>query len=201
MNEAVKMFIVLTAICLLSAFALTSLNNGLAARIAQQEEFYVRGPAVMAVLEGAANDPVADAFTAEVQGQAWRIYPWIEGGECRAVALETVGKGGYGGDVNVMTGVDFSAGEITGVRVTKHGETPGVGTRAADPSYLRTYAGRAVVAGTVISLQPAGGQIESVSGATRTSTAIADGVNRAVQFVLEHKGEIPGWAREKRSGS
>jgi electron transport complex protein RnfG len=201
MNEIVKMFLVLTAICLLSAYALTALSNGLAERIVQQEEFFVRGPAVMEVFANAPNDPLADALSVEVEGQSWRLYPWIENGTCTAVAMETAGAGGYGGNVNVMTAVDFAKGEILGVRVTSHAETPGVGTRAAAPSYLRTYQGRAVAPGTVIALMPAGGQVESVSGATRTSTAVADGVNQAVQFVLENREKIPGWVREQRSGS
>ena len=62
MSEVVKMILVLTLICLLSAFALTSLRNGLAARIVSQEEFYVLGPAVNELLPDATNDPVVDAF-------------------------------------------------------------------------------------------------------------------------------------------
>jgi electron transport complex protein RnfG len=197
MNEVVKMIIVLTAICLASAFALTALNSGLEARIAQQQEFYVRGPAVQEIFPEAPNDPVGDAFTIEVDGRAWRLYPWIEGGECRAVALQTAGAGGYGGDVMVMTGIDFSVDEIVGARVTQHAETPGIGTRVADPAYMRVYRGVALGPGTVIALKSGGGEVEAVSGATRTSTAVADGVNRAVQFVLAHKDEIPGWAREQ----
>ncbi|MCK4414357.1 MAG: FMN-binding protein [Candidatus Eisenbacteria sp.] len=197
MNEMAKMIIVLTAICLASAFALTALNNGLEARIAQQEEFYVRGPAVHDIFPDAPNDPVADAFSVEVDGQSWRLYPWIENGECRAVALQAAGAGGYGGDVMVMTGIDFSAGRILGARVAQHGETPGIGTRVADPLYMRIYQGVPVRAGTVIALKSAGGEIEGVSGATRTSAAVANGVDRAVQFVLAHKDEIPGWVREQ----
>jgi electron transport complex protein RnfG len=200
MNEIIRMLVVLTAICLLSSYALTALNNGLSERIGQQEEFYVKGPAVMELFEGAPNDPLAEAFDAEVGGTTWRIYPWIVDGSCTAVALETVGKGGYGGDVKVMTAIDFAAGEVVGARITLHAETPGVGTRAADPNYLRTYAKRPLE-GTTFALQAAGGDIESVSGATRTSTAVVDAVGKAVQFVLTHRDAIPGWAAANRAGS
>ncbi len=198
MNEVIKMILVLTVICLVSALALTSLNDGLQARIAQQEEFYVRGPAVREVFADAPNDPVAQAFTVEVDGVAWRIYPWIENGECQAVALEVAGKGGYGGDVRVITGIDLSASRVLGARVTQHSETPGVGTRVAATTYMnKAYGGLAVGAGLTVALQSAGGEIEAVAGATRTSTAVADAVNRAVAFALAHRDEIPDWAREK----
>ncbi|MCK4305909.1 MAG: FMN-binding protein [Candidatus Eisenbacteria sp.] len=203
MSELVKMFVVLTAICLLSSFALTALNRGLAEQIASQEEFYVRGPAVLAVYGielDDPHDPLGHAFTAEVDGQPWRFYPWIENGTCTAVAMETVGQGGYSGNVSVMTAVDFTSGEINGVRVTGHSETPGVGTRVAEPSYLRSYSGLPIT-GTTFRLQTAGGDIAAVSGATYTSTAVVDGVSKAVQFILQHKDEIPKWAAENRSGS
>ncbi len=198
MNEVIKMILVLTVICLVSALALTALNDGLQARIAQQEEFYVRGPAVREVFVDAPNDPVAQAFTVELDGVAWRIYPWIENGECQAVALEVAGKGGYGGDVRVITGIDLSASRILGARVTQHSETPGVGTRVAATTYMnKAYGGLAVDVGLTVALQSAGGEIEAVAGATRTSTAVADAVNRAVAFALAHRDEIPDWAREK----
>jgi electron transport complex protein RnfG len=201
MSDIVKMIVVLTAICLLSAFALTALRNGLEARIVQQEEFYVLGPAVNELLPDATNDPVAQAFSAEVDGETWRMYPWLENGKCRAVAVRSTGKGGYGGDVQLLTAFDLQTSKILGVRVTAHQETPGVGSRAADPSYLRVYAGRGISPGTQIALKKNGGEIDAVSGATFTSTAVADGVNRATQFVLAHKDEISGWALAKQSAS
>lgn len=200
MNELVKMFLVLTLICIASAVALTALNQGLAEQIFLQEEVNLRGPAVQDIFPDAPNDPMADAFTKTIDGQDWRIYPVIENDQVTAVAMETVGTGGYGGNVSVMTGIAVDEGEIAGVRVTKHSETPGIGTRVADPSYLRTYAGRDIQ-GTDFTLQPAGGDVEAVSGATRTSTAVVRGVRQAAEFVREHQEEIAGWAAEARSGS
>ncbi len=200
MNELTKMFLVLTAICLVSALGLTALNEGLAEQIFLQEEVNLRGPAVHDIFADAANDPVADAFTQEIDGQAWRLYPLVEDGVVKAVALETAGAGGYGGNVSVITGVDLASASIVGVRVTKHSETPGIGTRVADPGYLRTYAGRPVD-GTTFALSPAGGDIEAVSGATRTSTAVVAGVRGAAEFVKQHKDELSEWAAAARSGS
>lgn len=200
MNELSKMFLVLTVICLVSAFGLTALNEGLAEQIFLQEELNLRGPAVHDIFAGAANDPVADAFTHEIDGQSWRLYPLLENGKVTAVALETAGAGGYSGNVSVLTGVDLATASIVGVRVTKHSETPGVGTRAADPSYLRTYTGRPVE-GTTFALSPAGGDIEAVSGATRTSTAVVAAVRGAAEFVKQHKDQLSEWAAAARSGS
>lgn len=193
MNDMARMIIVLTAICLVSAAALTALNEGLAEQIAYQEEINLRGPAVMDIFAGAANNPVEAAFSHKIDGVEWRMYPVIENGACTSVAMQTSGAGGYGGNVMVMTGIDLTNDTITGVRVTLHSETPGIGTRVIDPKYLRVYKGYAVTGGTEIALKANGGEIEAVSGATRTSTAVADGVNKAVNFIMDHKDEIPGW--------
>ncbi len=189
MNEVVRMILVLTAICLLSSFALTALNNGLADQIAKQKRENVQVPMAREILEGAPPDFAEKYIELEIEGVYWGLFPWIENGEVKAVTLETTGKGGYAGDVKVMTGIDLEEDAVLGVRVTESSETPGVGSRVADPSYLRTYRGLPIT-GTLFSLQPAGGDIEAVSGATRTSTAVADAVDKAVRFVLDHKDEI-----------
>lgn len=196
MNEMAKMIIVLTAICLLSAFALTSLNEGLAEQIERQKLVNVQVPSAEAILTGAEN--VADSFfSLEIEGIKWVFFPWMENGTCKAVAFETTGLGGYAGPVKVMTGVDLTNDTILGVRVTESSETPGVGSRAADPSYLADYDGLSIT-GTKFALQPAGGDIMGVSGATRTSTAVVDGVAKAVAFVLAHKDEIQSQAVQGR---
>ena len=196
MNEMAKMIIVLTVICLLSAFALTSLNNGLAAQIERQKLVNVQVPSPQEILTGA--EGVADSFfSLEIEGVNWVFFPWMEGGACKAVAFETTGLGGYAGAIRVMTGIDLTNDTILAVRVTESSETPGVGSRAADPGYLATYAGLPL-SGTNFTLQPAGGDIMGVSGATRTSLAVVDGVGKAVQFVLAHKDEIKQRALQGR---
>jgi electron transport complex protein RnfG len=74
------------------------------------------------------------------------------------------------------------------VEVTQHKETPGVGTRAMTDSYLKQYIKHPV--GKPIRLKKDGGDIDAVSGATRSSTAIADAVDHAASFVFSHKDQI-----------
>lgn len=197
MNEILRLFAVLGGICAASAFALTALNDGLAAQIAKQRRDNVQVPTAVEILGNAPADLGARFFEIEIEGVSWGIFPWIEDGRCKAVTLETAGQGGYAGAVTVMTGVDLERGVVIGVRVTQSGETPGIGSRAADPNYLKVYRDRPL-AGTRFELAKAGGNIEAVTGATKTSTAVADGVKKAVEFVLAHRDEI---ARQAESGA
>lgn len=84
---------------------------------------------------------------------------------------------GYGGEVKIMVGVD-PEGIITGVKVTQHSETPGLGARIDEEKYTSQYLGKDG------SLKG----IESISGATISSGAFRS----AVQKALDGLGEITG---------
>ena len=63
MNEITKMVLVTTIICSFSAGWLGALNKGLQNRIDRQKDFFIRGPAIMELLEGCPNDPFTDRIT------------------------------------------------------------------------------------------------------------------------------------------
>jgi electron transport complex protein RnfG len=52
----------------------------------------------------------------------------------------TVVTKSFGGDLTMMVGMD-AEGAITGVKVTEHADTPGVGTKNMEADYLKNYAG------------------------------------------------------------
>ena len=188
MNEMIKMVVVTTIICAFSAVLLGGLKDGLKDRIEAQEDLYIRGPAVAAVLKDSPNNPLEDSKTITIGGEQVKIYPWIEEGKIRRLALERSGAGGYGGDVIVMVALDMEKGSVFGIEVTQHKETPGVGSRAMEASFLSRYLKLAM--GEEISLKSDGGKIDALSGATRSSTAITDAVNQAVKLVSSNRDEI-----------
>lgn len=50
----------------------------------------------------------------------------------------TVSTKSFGGALTEMIGIDAD-GKITGVEVTSHADTPGLGTKAHDAGYLAQY--------------------------------------------------------------
>ncbi len=91
---------------------------------------------------------------------------------------------GFGGALTVMAGVS-AEGEITGVKVTRHGETPGLGTKAMTVDYLAQYQGAVAVTRTSESGKT---QIDAVTGVTVSSNAIF----RAVEASLAQYEKIGG---------
>ena len=91
---------------------------------------------------------------------------------------------GFSGAVTVMTGIDAN-GAITGVTVTKHAETPGLGTKAAEPDYLAQYIG--VTEADKAHIRD-DANIDAISGATITSNAVYGSVVKALKQFKECGG-------------
>ena len=84
----------------------------------------------------------------------------------------------FGGTITVMVGMD-SDGKITGVQVTDHDDTPGVGTKAMDSSYLKKQYVCVTETEKAANIRN-DSKIDQVTGATVSSNAIYQCVNEAL---------------------
>ena len=76
-------------------------------------------------------------------------------------------------------------GAVTGVKVTVHADTPGVGTKNMEPSYLSQYSGISeLTSASDVKKESAelasGGSFAFISGASVTGQAIHSGVDAAL---------------------
>lgn len=96
---------------------------------------------------------------------------------------------GYGGTVQVLTGID-EEGNVTGVAILSHSETPGLGANATKDSFLEQYQQSGPDDGfsVIKSGEKAAGQIDAITGATITSRAVTDAVNTALDLYKTVKG-------------
>ena len=85
---------------------------------------------------------------------------------------------GFGGELSLMVGIKAD-GSISGVQILSHSETPGLGARAeSDPDWRKQFTGKHV--GMEVkksSLEE--NDIQAITGATVTSSAVTKGVNDA----------------------
>ncbi len=93
---------------------------------------------------------------------------------------------GFGGQINMMVGVNVN-GQVTGIAILSHSETMNMGTQALTEHYFQEFVGKS---GTLTT--SGNNAVDTVSGATITSKAIIEGVNRALQIVatLEISEEV-----------
>lgn len=87
---------------------------------------------------------------------------------------------GYGGPIRLAVALDPQARRLTGVRVLQQSETPGLGARITEEAFLRQFEGKALDDPFL-----PGEDVEAISGATISSTAVCDGVYRAIELALQ----------------
>lgn len=88
---------------------------------------------------------------------------------------------GFGGDIGVMVGYRLDT-SILGVSVVSMSETPGLGSKIGDAEYLKNYAGDK---GEL----ELGRDVDAISGATISSRALLDAVNRATDAFEDYRTE------------
>lgn len=189
MREMIKMLVVLTVLSTFSGGLLAAINNKTKDKIQIQVLEFVKGPAIRKIFEGITNDPISDRFEIK-DGETQRsFFVGVFDGEPKAVAVEAFGKGGYGGDVGLMVGIDVNEDKLIGVGVTTHSETPGMGARAeTDPSFAAQFEGLTLK--DPLKVTQDGGTINAISGATLTSRAVCSAATEATQVYLQLKPQI-----------
>lgn len=188
MREMIQMVVILVVLGSVSGGLLAAVRNGTQEKIENQQLQFVKGPAIASIMEGAANDPIADRFKMTVGEAENSVFVGKFDGKPKAIAIETYGKG-YSGDVGLMVGIDVEKGTLLGVGVTTHAETPGMGAKAkSDPSFVSQFRGLPVQDAYQVTTD--GGQINAISGATITSRAVCAAATEAVRIYQEKKPEL-----------
>ena len=87
-----------------------------------------------------------------------------------------VNSSGYGGKIELMVGIN-GEGAVSGIKILSHTETPGLGSKAEDPTFTEQFKG--LPAETELAV---GSDIQAITGATITSKAVTNGVNTAIAY-------------------
>jgi electron transport complex protein RnfG len=189
MREMISMIVVLTVLTSVSGFLLAAVQSGTKVRIEEQVLKIVQAPAIEEIFPDVSNDPIAERFPIVSGDISLKIFPAKLTDGSNAIAFETKGKGGYGGNVGFMVGINLENDQIIAARVTTHSETPGFGARAKDdPDFVSQFAEKSI--DDTMSLKSAGGSIDAMSGATVTSTALALAATEAQKLYKQLKPEI-----------
>ena len=189
MREMISMIVVLTCLTAVSGGLLAAVKSGTELRIEEQVLKFQKAPAIAAILADVSNDPIAERFNVSAEGMEFQVFPGKMADGAKAVAFETKGKGGYGGDIGLMMGFNLDTDEIIAARVTTHAETPGLGARAKDdPSFVSQFTGKPIADN--LALKNEGGSIDAMSGATITSAAVTRAAMEAQDLYKKLKPEI-----------
>ncbi len=191
MKETLKLCLSLGLICAISGAALSYVNR-ITLAPCQAAELKVRTENLKLVLPSG-----TDSTEEENTVQGVKFFRALDkDGNLLAYAGEGASNQGFGGEIRVLVGIN-PQGEILGVIVSQHSETPGIGTlvtdRKAKQSFWDTIAGKAKIetfppnpcldsyTGKTLD-QPFAfakgpNQVIAISGATISSKAVLAAVN------------------------
>lgn len=211
MKDTLKLSIALGLISGLAAVLLVKAHLITGPKIKEVER-KAAAQSLKTVLPDFDNDPFAEEYKKEFEDEGVKFYRAEKDGKLVGIAGEGAGKG-FGGDVNLVIGFNPD-GSVRSVVVTKHTETPGIGTtiteRVVRQSFWDLFKKQESAEDMSASLAPNrwldqyaglnvskapftvgdGGTIKAKTGATITSRAVAGGVSKICRSLEAHKSEI-----------
>ena len=167
----------LLLICAVVALVLSFVNTVTQEKIVQNETEQKR--TAMVELFGSDKIEYTELDRLESDGERVEaVYRVAEDGSTVGYSVLVLSPG-FGGDVQLMVAVTADK-TVIGVKIVSMSETPGLGTRVDDADYLSQYAG--VTAGLSAS------EVDMISGATKSSKAVLNGVVDALAALDGHLG-------------
>lgn len=174
---------VLLAICVIATALVACANAVTKDPIAENQK-----AAAQATMQKLIPDAEFTALSADL-GENVTAFKAEQDGKLVGYIFNTLGKGGYGGSLPVTTALS-AEGAVLGVEVDVSSETPGLGQNAAKASFLDQFksdASRFIL--NKDKTTETNGVIDAVSGASKSSRAVTDGVNAAKEAFLKIGGD------------
>lgn len=132
------------------------------------------------------NEIAKDTLSIQNQdGIPVTVYRARLGDKIIGFAYPVTATGGYSGDIELVMGIN-AQGELMGVRVLSHAETPGLGDRieVTKSDWVLSFNGLSFdnLDPTMWGVKKDGGHFDQFSGATITPRAVVKGVKRGIEF-------------------
>jgi len=122
--------------------------------------------------------------------QASAIWIARRGDNVSGVVLEAIAPDGYSGNIALLIGIDID-GNVTGVRVTAHRETPGLGDYIdrAKSAWIDQFSGKSQTSPDPKHWKVVkdGGVFDARAGATITPRAVVKAVKSALEYFARHR--------------
>lgn len=124
------------------------------------------------------NNPYNEMFRLPTgEGDSLDIFPAMKDSMIVGFAVNTYTQDGFSGNINLMAGFKPD-GSIINITVLEHKETPGLGTKMAEPPFKDQFIGKNPSEFRLV-VRKDGGPVDAITAATISSRAFCDAVQRA----------------------
>jgi Na+-translocating ferredoxin:NAD+ oxidoreductase subunit G len=139
------------------------------------------------------NSKLIDSKDAKLGVEQTEVYLAKKHGEISAVCFKFIAPDGYAGPITLVMGIDRN-GEILGVRIISHVETPGLGDKIeiSKSKWVLSFNGKSLDNLSVEqwAVKKDGGVFDQFSGATITPRKVVQAIKRGLDFYQQHKSEF-----------
>jgi len=139
------------------------------------------------------NSVLIASADANIGAEQTEVYLAKKHGEITAACFKFVAPDGYAGPISLVMGIDRN-GEILGVRVIAHVETPGLGDKIeiSKSKWVLSFNGKSLHNLTVEqwAVKKDGGSFDQFSGATITPRKVVQAIRRGLEFYQTHQAEL-----------
>jgi electron transport complex protein RnfG len=144
------------------------------------------------------NDLLQDTITLPSAGynldsQETLVYLAKKSGQVTAVCFKLTAPDGYSGAINMVIGIDRD-GNILGVRVLSHKETPGLGDKieVSKSDWILKFVGRSLdnLRTEQWAVKKDGGEFDQFAGATITPRKTVQAIHRGLQLFKAHQARL-----------
>jgi len=164
MKNSLKLGLILMIICAVA-------GGGLAAVYAMTKPVIERREKEDLLMAAKEAIPAATSIEEVTDEKGNRFWVGKSGEEVVGAAIRVSASGFGQSPIEMMVGVD-KEGKVASLEILSLSETPGVGSRVKDPSFLRRFVGKKDTSG-----------VDTISGATISSSAVKGGVSRALEIL------------------
>ena len=198
-RNAVRTGGILLAFALVATMMLAATFNRTHPAIAQNEQQAQRA-LIGQVLPAASYDndllsTVRQLPASDMLGTRTPSHAWIarKQGQPTGLVLEAIAPDGYSGEIALLIGIS-AEGEITGVRVTAHRETPGLGDyiEIAKSRWITQFNAKSLThpRESAWKVRHDGGAFYARAGATITPRAVVKAVKSALLYFVGHRAAL-----------
>ncbi|WP_027147713.1 electron transport complex subunit RsxG [Methylobacter tundripaludum] len=144
------------------------------------------------------NDMLQDTLTIpsaeyNIGANETTVYIAKKSGQVSAVCFKFTAPDGYSGAINMIMGIDRD-GNVLGVRVLSHKETPGLGDKieVAKSDWILKFVGRSLdnLAPAKWAVKKDGGEFDQFAGATITPRKSVQAIYRGLQLFKAHQEQL-----------
>lgn len=182
MRDMIKPTLSLFIICLVVSFCLAFVNGITKGTITERNAMDAEEQRKLVLSKADSFKPVEGWKGKDESGLVREVYAAYSGDNLVGYVFSAFPKG-YGGEIAVTVGIS-SENKVTGVKIGSNSETPGLGSKTANDDFTGQYQDKDITKDFTVVKRPASAdnEIQAVSGATVSSTAVTKAVQASARL-------------------